>query len=92
MHFGYVTYLIRLYSIKSLKVKRSVARPLLSDLKKMFNASVVETGRHDSKEELEITVGMIANTRGELDSLFNSVNQRILWNGLEIILEDGEIW
>jgi hypothetical protein len=92
MHLGYCTYQIRLYGVVSLKDKRGIVRPLLSDLKKNFNASVVETGRQDSREDFEISVAMIANSRGELDSLFNSVAQRILWNGLEIAGEFGESW
>ncbi|HOZ99836.1 DUF503 domain-containing protein, partial [Mesotoga prima] len=92
MHVGYMTYLLRLYGISSLKEKRAVIKPVLNDLRRKFNASVVETGKHDSKQESEITVCMVANERGELDSLFQSVWQRIIWNGLEVSGEDGEIW
>ena len=89
MHVGYMTYLLRLYGVGSLKEKRAVIRPLISDLRKNFNASVVETGKHDSKKEAELTVSIVANERGELDSLFQSVWQRIIWNGIEIIGENG---
>ncbi|HNR79342.1 MAG TPA: DUF503 domain-containing protein, partial [Mesotoga infera] len=65
MHFGYMTYLVKLENINSLKEKRGVVRPVFNDLKKNFNASVVETGRHDCWEEFEVTVGIVANTRGE---------------------------
>ncbi|HOY25994.1 MAG: DUF503 domain-containing protein [Thermotogaceae bacterium] len=92
MHFGYMTYLVKLEGINSLKEKRGVIRPVFNDLKKNFNASIVETGRHDSREEFEVTIGIVANTRGELDSLFNSVYERILWNGFEVIGESGESW
>jgi len=92
MHVGYMTYLLRLYGIGSLKEKRAVIRPLISDLRKNFNASVVETGKHDSKHEAELTVSIVTNERGELDSLLQSVWQRIIWNGIEIIGENGEIW
>ncbi|PZC52906.1 MULTISPECIES: DUF503 domain-containing protein [unclassified Mesotoga] len=92
MHVGYMTYLLRLYGISSLKEKRAVIKPLISDLRKNFNASVVETGKHDSKQEAEVTVSIVTKERGELDSLLQSVWQRIIWNGIEIIGENGEIW
>ena len=92
MHVGYVTYVLRLYGISSLKEKRSIIRPILSDLRRNFNASVVETGKHDSKLEAEITVSMVACKRSELDSLFQSVWQRMIWNGVEVYGEEGEIW
>ena len=93
MHFGYTTYRIKLYSIKSLKEKRSIVKRLINDLRKNFNASVVETGAHDSKTWLEVSVGMITLTKKEMDALFESVESRIVdWNGLEVVDVESEIW
>lgn len=93
MHFGYTTYRIKLYAVNSLKEKRSVVKRLINDLRKNFNASVVETGAHDSRDWLEISVGMITLTRKEIDALFESVESRIInWNGLEVIDVESEVW
>ncbi len=93
MHFGYTTFLIRLRGVKSLKEKRSITKRLINDLRKNYNASVVETGVHDSKRELEITVGIIANTKPDIDSLFESLENRITeWNGLEVYNAFNEVW
>ncbi|OAA31222.1 hypothetical protein AT15_06915 [Kosmotoga arenicorallina S304] len=92
MHFGYKSYVIRLYGIKSLKEKRSISKRLQNDLRKSFNASVVESGKHDSKDWLEISVGMLANSLGELESLFQSVEKRVTGNGFDVTKIDTEIW
>ncbi|TYB95680.1 MAG: DUF503 domain-containing protein [Kosmotoga sp.] len=93
MHFGYNTFLVRLRGVKSLKEKRSIVKRLINDLRKNFNASVVETGVHDSKRELEITVGIITNSKSEMDSLFESIENRVTeWNALEVFNVFSEVW
>ena len=42
MHFGYMTYLVKLEGINSLKEKRGVIRPVFQRPKKNFNASIVK--------------------------------------------------
>ncbi|MBO8165652.1 MAG: DUF503 domain-containing protein [Thermotogae bacterium] len=92
MHFGYKSYVIKLYGIRSLKEKRSISKRLQNELKKSFNASVIESGKHDSKNWLEISAGMIANSKGELESLFQCIEKRISENGFDIIEVTTEIW
>ncbi|AKI96949.1 DUF503 domain-containing protein [Kosmotoga pacifica] len=92
MHFGYESYLIKLYGVKSLKEKRSISRKLLNELRKSFNASVIESNRQDSKDWLEISVGMLANSRKELESLFQSVEKKIIGGGFDIASISTEIW
>ena len=93
MHFGYTTYSIRLFGLNSIKDKRSIVKRTLNYLRKTFNASVVETGKHDSKDWLEITVGLVTNDRGQMDSLFASVDSRLTeYNHLDITFQESEVW
>ncbi|MDK2950939.1 MAG: uncharacterized protein PWQ77_604 [Kosmotogales bacterium] len=92
MHCAINTYLIKLTAVNSLKEKRMILRKVLSDLKGKFNASVVETGKQDSKYWLEISVALIANSSSEIDSILSSVEKRLLFFNLDINDIISEKW
>ena len=57
----------------SLKEKRAVLRPLLSGLRRQFEASVVESGRQDAHQHLEITLALLVHNTAQGDSIRQQV-------------------
>lgn len=92
MHCCINTYSIKLFGINSLKEKRMVLRKILSDLKNKFNASIVETGKQDSKYWMEISLALITNATGEMDSILSSIEKRFSFFNLEICDIISEKW
>lgn len=92
MHCCINTYSIKLSDINSLKEKRMILRKILSDLKNKFNASIVETGKQDSKYWMEISLALITNSTGEMDSILSSIEKRFSFFNLEICDIISEKW
>ncbi len=57
----------------SLKEKRAVLRPLLSGLRRQFEASVAESGRQDAHQRLEITLALLVHNTAQGDSIRQQV-------------------
>ena len=92
MHCCINTYSIKLSGINSLKDKRMILRKILSDLKNKFNASIVETGKQDSKYWMEISLALITNSNGEMDSILSSIEKRFSFFNLEVYDIISEKW
>jgi len=92
MHCCINTYSIKLSDINSLKEKRMILRKILSDLKNKFNASIVETGKQDSKYWMEISLALITNSNGEMDSILSSIEKRFSFFNLEVYDIISEKW
>jgi len=93
MHMGYARLLLKLINVRSLKEKRSHVKRLISDLRKKFNVSVIESGENDSKAYMEIAFSIVARSKGELDSLIERVENFIEYDcGYMIVDEEREAW
>lgn len=57
----------------SLKEKRAVLRPLLSGLRRQFEASVAESGRQEAHQRLEITLALLVHNTAQGDSIRQQV-------------------
>jgi uncharacterized protein YlxP (DUF503 family) len=51
---------LRLGDVRSLKQKRSVARPIVAEVHRKFAVSVAETGYHDLYRRTEIAVAVVS--------------------------------
>lgn len=69
---GFVLY-IRLTHIQSLKEKRSVIKPLLSDLKRLYNASVIECGNQNKLDHIEIGLAIASLSNMDLENTLNKI-------------------
>jgi len=53
----------------SLKEKRTVLRPLITGLRRQFEASVAESGFQDMHQRMEITVALLVHNTAQGDSI-----------------------
>ena len=53
---------LRLGDVQSLKEKRSVVRPIVSDLRRKFQVAAAETGDSDRHRQAEIGVALVSST------------------------------
>ena len=70
---------VRLYSVKSLKEKRAIVRPLKDRLGNGFNISIIEISEQDSLEHARLlsvgAAGDTARASSSIESLINFVER-----------------
>ena len=57
----------------SLKEKRAVIRPLITGLRRQFEASVAESGLQDAHQRMEITLAVLVHNTAQGDSIRQQV-------------------
>ncbi len=83
----------RLFSVGSLKEKRSMVKHILNFIRKKHNVSISEIGAQDSKSFLEIGVAMVAGSSSIIHNTFEEIASYIeLREGLELEEMEKEIW
>ena len=83
MHVLAVVYDLHIPGCQSLKERRSVLRPLLSDLARRFGVSVAETGHTDLWQRAEVGMAVVSGQPGQCRSLADDVD-RFIWSIPEI--------
>ena len=83
MHVLAVVYDLHIPGCQSLKERRSVLRPLLSDLARRFGVSVAETGHTDLWPRAEVGMAVVSGPPGQCRSLADEVD-RFIWSIPEI--------
>lgn len=73
MWIGWIEFDILLGDVHSLKAKRSIVRPLVSDLRRTFTVSAAETGSLDLHRRAGVGVSMIAADSRHLIDVLDSV-------------------
>lgn len=58
---------------RSLKEKRALLRPLISGLRRQFEAAVAESGHQDSRRLTEITLAVLVHHSAQGDSIRQQV-------------------
>lgn len=80
MYVGALTLDVLLGDVHSLKQKRSLVRPVLSELRRKFSVSVSEVGNQDLYRRAKIGVAVVApsaaHTRDQMDSCERFVADR----------------
>lgn len=57
---------IQLGDVGSLKMKRSVVRPIVAELRRRYDVAAAEVGAHDLHRRTEIGVAAVASTAGQV--------------------------
>jgi uncharacterized protein YlxP (DUF503 family) len=74
---GIITF--RLHDCRSLKGKRKIVKPIISQLQKNFNAAVAEIGFNDVYHRAQIGFSLVGNNRklvnSKIDKIFNMADE-----------------
>ncbi len=77
MWIGWIEFDILLGDVQSLKEKRSVIRPLLSEIKRRYEVSVAEVGYHDQYRRSQVGAGLVAADRAHLVEVLDAVERLV---------------
>lgn len=75
MWIGFVEFDFLLGDVHSLKGKRSVVRPLVSDLRRRFDVSVAEVDHRDLHRRSIIGVGMVSGDAAHVTDVLDAVER-----------------
>ena len=77
MVLGLTTWELHLEGCHSLKEKRSILKPLTSELRRSFNLSVAETGQQDLWQRAEIACAAVGSDRGVVEETLRAADRAI---------------
>lgn len=77
MWFGWIQFDILLGDVQSLKEKRAVVRPIISELKRKFEVSVAETGDLDLHRRVQVSAGMVAADGAHVIEVLDSIERLV---------------
>lgn len=83
MVVGTLTVDVLLGDVHSLKEKRSVARPIVAELRRRFEVSAAETGDVDVHRRVEISVAVVASTHAHVVEVLEQC-ERLVAGRLEV--------
>ncbi len=76
---------IQLGDVGSLKAKRSVVRPIVAELRRLFDVAAAEVGAHDLHRRTEIGVAAVASTAGQVGDVVDAC-ERFVAGRPEVVL------
>ncbi|MCX2930389.1 DUF503 family protein [Mycobacterium sp. CVI_P3] len=77
MWIGWLEFDNLLGDVHSLKEKRSVVRPIVSELRRRFAISAAETGSADLHRRAGIGVGLVAGDRAHVVEVLDAAEQLV---------------
>jgi uncharacterized protein len=77
MWIGWLEFDVLLGDVRSLKQKRSVVRPVVSELKRKFSVSAAETGSPDLHRRAGIGVAMVSGDRNHAVDVLDAAERLI---------------
>ncbi|WP_028279853.1 DUF503 family protein [Arthrobacter sp. H5] len=77
MWIGFIEFDVLLGDVHSLKGKRSVLRPLVSDLRRKFDVSAAEVGNQELHRRAEIGAGLVGSDRHHIVDVLDSVERLV---------------
>jgi uncharacterized protein YlxP (DUF503 family) len=77
MWIGFIEFDVLLGDVHSLKGKRSVVRPLVSDLRRTFELSVAEVGHQDLHRRAVVGAGMVGGDRQHVVDVLDRVERYV---------------
>ncbi len=77
MWIGFIEFDILLGDVHSLKGKRSVVRPLVSDLRRTFEISVAEVDHQDLHRRAVVGVGLVGADRQHVVDVLDRVERYV---------------
>lgn len=75
MWVGFIELDVLLGDVHSLKAKRSVVRPLVSDLRRRFEVSAAEVGVQDLHRRAGVGAGLVAADRAHAVEVLDAVER-----------------
>ena len=81
MWIGWIEFDLLLGDVHSLKEKRAVVRPLVSDLRRKFQVSAAEVDHQDLHRRSMIGIGCVGPDRRHLNELLDSAELLIAGRG-----------
>lgn len=87
---GFILY-IRLNDVHSLKEKRSIIKPVISEIKRKFNVSVIECGAQNHLSQLELGLAIASLTTKDMEQTLNKIEHLVEVNHNLIIFTIEEI-
>ncbi|MDD2252054.1 MAG: DUF503 domain-containing protein [Dehalococcoidales bacterium] len=93
MHVAIMKVHLRLEGNSSLKGKRQLIRPILSQLRNRYNVSVAEVADQDRWQSAVIGISLVASDRRMADEVTSSIQSFINsgWFSVEVIEEHLEL-
>ena len=77
MWIGWIEFDILLGETYSLKQKRSVMRPRVTELRRRFEVSAAETGSQDLLRRAQIGIAMVTGERGHLVEVLDAAERLV---------------
>ena len=74
MTVGVSSFELHLPSSRSLKDKRRIVKSLVDRIHQRFRVSVAETDFHDLHQRAEISLAVVTNGEGEMESLMEEIH------------------
>lgn len=79
MWIGWIELDVLLGDIHSLKGKRSVVRPIISDVRRKYSVSVAEVDAHDLHRRSVIGAGLVSGSRAHAVEVLDAVEQFVAY-------------
>lgn len=77
MWIGFIEFDVLLGDVHSLKGKRSVVRPLVSDLRRTFELSVAEVGHQELHRRAVVGAGVVGGDRRHVVDVLDRVERYV---------------
>lgn len=77
MWIGWIEFDVLLGDVHSLKAKRSVVRPIISEIRRKFEVSVAETGHLDLHRRSMVGVAVVAVDRAHVVDVLDHVERLV---------------
>jgi uncharacterized protein YlxP (DUF503 family) len=75
MWLGWIEFDLLLGDVHSLKGKRSLVRPLIADLRRVFNLAVAEVGHLDLHRRATVGVALVGGDRSHLERALDAAEE-----------------
>lgn len=77
MWIGWIEFDIVLGDVHSLKMKRSIVRPLIADLRRTFTVAVAETGSLDLHRRVGVGVSVVSSDSRHVIEVLDKVEEYV---------------
>jgi uncharacterized protein YlxP (DUF503 family) len=75
MWLGWIEFDLLLGDVHSLKGKRSIVRPLVADLRRVFDLAVAEAGHVDLHRRAVVGVAMVGGDRAHVERVLDAAEE-----------------